>query len=638
MRVPLTKLRVSLNPSALSRSISTSRAHKTSPSISLNLGDAAYLSQSEVAPSKQINTKASFESSRGLKFRDVCDSAPSSQLRCSTQTAAEETDQQAMSRQIKEKISLMVQENKYDDLLEALVVWTLPALAIPWNDVLTRNELSYLVGLLVVHQSKLLTKANSYKLSKDSSESFTSRHKSAHRYKKLIREIFANLLKLEGHLYTKRIDPQFDLQAKDYENIINLELRNGKLDLASQWFKHMETQYPNGQHYLKMTRQLWILKFKVLGGAQSLLWVVEGADLNDFNFNIRESFLVAESLWMQIFEEFSKYQMLLLGSSKIVFDNELVCAMINSIAYSKNIQQAYNIIQQNWGILPSGKLAAGFQKPAKDDPLYPDIEVLSTVVVALIFNQDFHSALAFINGFQVHYDIDLQSSKVFWDYIFRWSDSVTRFKEYRALQIYLKETKCTTVVAPTNESTLYSALKHAQSSPEFDYEGYLDYVSRLKTRRLSLFKELWRCYRECVPGFSARPFETYFTLIKEVSDESLCYDLLSALSHEWQAYLVSEQSFNKMTSSDITNRIEHLYMKTMKLLLNIKGEAGAFSTLQSIVDQWSLDDRMRVRLEEWVNDRISHYTEVVKSRELRERLDQEKEQRESEDEQLLSIF
>lgn len=639
MRTPLSNIRASLNSGAFSRSLSLSRAHRASATISLNLQDTGFLYNLEVSSKQQTNAHINTKSSHVANFRNISENAPSSQLQCTLSHSAEKpTEEQIISSQIKQKINQMINEHNYDDILEALVVWTLPDLSITWNNVLTRDELSYLVGILVTHQSKLLTKANSYKLSKDSSESFSASHKAAHRYKKLIRQIFANLLNLDGHLYTKRLETHFDLHAKDYENIINLELRNGKLDLASRWFKNMELQYPNGQHYLKMTRELWILKFKVLGGAQSLLWVVEGADLNGFDFNIRESFLVAETLWMHIFEEFSKYQVLLLGSSKIVFDKQLVCAMINSVAYSKNTQQVFNIVQQNWGILLTGKMVAGFQKPSEDDPLYPDIDVLSTIVVALIFNQDFRAALAFVNGFQVHYDIDLQSSKVFWDYIFRWSDSVTRFKEYRALQIYLKDTKCASVVPPTNESNLYSALKHAQSSPEFDYEGYLDYVTRLRARRLSLFKELWRCYRECVPGFSTRPFQTYLTLIRETRDERLCYDLLSALSHEWNVYLVSELSFNKLISSEITSRIEHEYSKTIKLLLNIKGEAGAFSALQLIVDEWSLNEAMRTNLEEWLATRMPYYTEAVKTRELRERLDQEKEQQETEDDQLLNIF
>lgn len=633
MRDTLAHLRVPYSTFiAFLRPFCASRAQNASLAISLGLEDT-YFADKRSCESLSVAEKL-LSVLKSATFKQVRLRSVSLQILCSLSPTTELTNFQT---QVKEKISVLLKENKHDELLDAVVALTLPALAIPWSSILTRNELSYIMGLLVAQQSKLLTKGASYKFLKYSSYASKNKYRAAHRYKTLIRQCCANILKLDGHLYAKRPETVFELTSKDYENIISLELRNGKLDLASKWFRQMEKQYPSGEHYSKMTQELWLLKFKVFGGAQSSLWVVDNNGLNDVNYSVRESFLKAETLWMDLFEEFSKYHALLLGSSSIIFHNELACVLLSSIAYSKNVPQAQKMIQQFWGILPSGEMAPRFLKPAKDDLLHADIDVLRTVAVALIFNDEFQLALAYINGFQINYDIDLLDQKLFWDDIFRWSDSKTRFKEYRALQIYLKETKCTAVVAPTNEGDFQTALKNAQKSPHFDYEGYLNFVSRLSAQRLTLFTELWKCYRECAAGFSTRPYETYLTLIKEAPSEQLCYELLSALAGQWHKYHVASDSFNKTASSDITQRIEHQYAKTMEVLLDVKGEAGGGASLMAIVNEWSLDSQMRKTMGDWLKDRESHYAAVVRRRELKQLKEQEEARQENKD-QLLDIF
>lgn len=579
--------------------------------------------------------------SRIITLRHLMAASASLNMEATVIRASELTTSKApkLSTQVKEKIFSMIQNKQYESLATTLASWTLSTLTVQWNTVLSHNELSYIVGLLVDYQSGLLKQTAAMKALEGKSDAFMKAFKRTHHVKDLIRSIFANLVNAEDHLYSKSSkQTEFLLSAKDYENIISLELNNAKLDLASQWFRHMETQHPEGAHYKMMTRKLWLLKFKVYGGAQSSLWVIPKPDLYDSQVKPRHSVLKSEMPWMQICDEFSRHQALLLGCDNSVFDNELVCSMISSVAYCKNTRQVYGLVQQNWGVLPNGKVDPSFTKPSKDDPLYPDSGVLATVVLALIFNEDFRSALAYINGFQSNYNIDLHDSKLFWDQIFRWSDLKTRFNEYRALHVFLNDTGCTAVSAPSNASQLSYVLLQAQKSPDFDYEGYLQFVSRLRAKREGLLKELWKCYHESAPGFSIRPYQTYFRLLQESPDEEQCYNLLTSLARESHTYSVSEESYNSLASTFTTKKINYLYKKTMEILLDLKGEAGISSELGPIVAKWSLSEDMRTSLQAWLVKREEHYSTVLKLKEMRKFVEDEQNNILDDQEKLLDLF
>lgn len=607
--------------------------------ISLSLEDAAGLPELQY-PVKTISSASASSGHSDSTLRSVSSSSPSQILESSIIRASEfTTSQTLLSTQVKNKINVMIKRKQYDELLHILYAWTRPTLSIQWNTVLSHDEFSYILGLLVTQQAILLTQAGSLKMLDWNSDSFKLSFKRAHATKNSIRAVYTNILNPDAHLYSKMgKSSDFLLSGKDYENIILLELNNAKLDLASQWFRHMELRYPNGEHYKLMTRNLWILKFKVYSGAHSPLWVIQRPELYENEILPRQSHFKSEILWMQMFDEYSKNQYLLLGSRKCAFDNQLVCAMLNSVAYSKNMTQVYSIIELNWGILPKGKMASKFVKPSKDDPLYPDIEVLTTIVLALIFNEDFRTALAYVNGFQENYSIDLQESTLFWDQVFRWSDLKTRFNELRALQVYLKKSECSVVLAPTNTSQFQSALIQAQKSPEFNYEGYLKFISRLQSKRMGLLMELWRCYQECSPGFSIRPYQTYFSLIEESPDSSSCYALLTALSREWYVYNVSEHSFNRNSSRATTSKIQTLYEKVLLKLLDIKGEAGDFDEFAPIIEQWSLDETMIQKILDQVEKRKSTYLATIKRREQRVKREEEQSKLLDDQEKLLDLF
>lgn len=625
---------------SLSRSFSSSRAHSVSLAMSMSLEDAAGLSDfSDVSP-KAIDSFKVSKLPRTITLRHLMAVSPSLDIEATVIRASEpKSKTPGLSTQVKEKIYSMIQNKQLEGLAANLASWTHSTLTVQWSSVLSHNELSYIIGLLVDYQSGLLKQAAAIKSLEKKSSAFLQAFKRAHHVKDLIRAIFANLVNAEDHLYSKtRKQSDFLLSPKDYENIISLELNNGKLDLASQWFRHMEIQHPEGAHFKLMTRRLWLLKFKVYGGAQSSLWVIPKPDLYDSQIKPRQALLKSEMPWMQICDEFSKYQALLLGFNNSIFDNEIVCSMIKSVAYCKNIRQVYGLIQLNWGVLPNGKMDSTFTKPSRDDPLYPDTRVLTTVVLSLIFNEDFRSALAYINGFQDNYDIDLQDSKLFWDQIFRWSDLKTRFNEYRALHVFLRDTGCTAVSAPTSSSQLSSVLHLAQKSPEFDYEGYLLFVNRLRAKREGLLKELWKCYRESAPGFSIRPYQTYYRLVEEKPEENECYTLLTALARESHTYSVSEESYNSHASEFTTKKIDSLYKKTIKLLLDLKGEAGVSLELAPIVAKWSLTDEMRASLQNWLVEREEHYATIQKMKEMRKFMEEEQNKILDDQEKLLDLF
>lgn len=507
---------------------------------------------------------------------------------------------------VKQEISALLQAKRFDALLKVLGRWTSQRGA-EWQHTLTHSELSHILAKLVAYQVGLLTKAGAAKLVDSASMHTSSRLAHAHSVRQKIRQVYGNLVFGEGgvsHVYARehrgRLQSAVNLSVRDYENLITLEVNNGKLDLASKWFQRFEQQHPDGTHYRHMTHRLWLLRFQVYGGALPALWTVEATDLYEVELNPRRSRLCAEQGWLEIFNDFISHQALMLGNQNYVFERSVLSAMLYSIAYSRNVDQLTKIIELNWGISTRGSMAPRFEKPRAGDPLYPNIDILKTIVVSMVYNKEYVRSMAYMNGFQDHYGINLghSSSKHFWDLIFRWCEIQTRFSEYRALQHFIQKT-ATTLLKPADATEVGVTLQEAQRSADFDYEGYLKFVGDLRNQRTKLIGELWKGYHECQPGFSVRVYRTQLLLLTEHFDESRCYDFLSALAKQYHLHYVSLESFNRSMVEGRLAQICQLYGKGMKLLINAKGSNGDLGLISVIIDKWALDKRMHHKLSEW---------------------------------------
>lgn len=525
---------------------------------------------------------------------------------------------------VKRELSLLLHAKKYDALLKILVRWTGRKRTADWTEVITHQELSHVLHTLVEYQVGLITKAGTAKLVEAGSMHTLASLAHAHSVRDKIRAVYGNLVFGDGHhshVYAHehrgRLVLAVALSARDYENLISLELNNGKLDLASKWFLRFEQQYPHGTHHKHMTHRLWLLKFQVYGGALPALWKVDAHDLYEHEVNPRQSRLRAEVPWLDIFNDFISHQASMLGNLHYVFEPTVLSAMLYSIAYSKNVDQLTKIIELNWGISARGTLAPGFVKPSVGDPLYPNLDILHTIVVSMVFNKEYVRSMAYMNGFQEHYGIDLShaSAKHFWDQLFRWCEVQTRFSEYRALQHFIQKT-ATTLLKPTAASELELTLQEAQKSADFDYEGYLKFVGDLRNQRTTLVGELWKAYHQCRPGFSVRVYRTYLTLLSEKFDEAQCYDYLSALALQHHLHHVPSESFNRSMVQGRLTKISQLYEKGMKLLIDAKGCNGDLGQIGTVIDKWALDERMHRKLSAWAGSQQERYLEDAHARKI----------------------
>lgn len=540
---------------------------------------------------------------------------------------------------VKKEIRKLMATGRYENLLLALVNWTAPGASIAWTEIISHAELSHILGQIVHYQIGLITKAGTARLIDTNAVSTKTKLTQSHEIREQLRMVYSNLLfdqeTKTHHVYeTSRRSALgatgLDLSSQDYENLITLELNNAKLDLASKWFQRLEQQYPDGAHYRHMTYRLWLLKFEVYGGASPALWKVDPSELYEKLINPRKSQLKSERLWLDVFNDFIKHQQVMLGNTQLVFDKHFTTVMLFSVAYSRNVGQLSKLIELNWGITPQGKMLSKFKKLAKDDPLFPDIDVLKAVVTSLLFNRQFVPSMAYMNAFQEHYGIELSKSKHFWDQIFRWSEVTTRFSEYRALQHFIRETATT---LKSSGDSLSITLEEAQKSPDFDYEGYLKFVGDLRNQRSKLILELWKCYGECQPGYSPRVFRTYLSLLVEEPTEEKCYEFLTILALQKQLHSISPDSFNRTLPKELLCTVNQLYTKCMKTLVELKGTNGNLGQIGPIISRWSLDDSMRNYLDNWSHAQQERYLEIAN-----EKRNSAKEEEEDEDEEFLGLM
>ncbi|OBA22776.1 hypothetical protein METBIDRAFT_38187 [Metschnikowia bicuspidata var. bicuspidata NRRL YB-4993] len=547
------------------------------------------------------------------------------------------------SELVKAEIARLLREKRFDALLATVSRWTSPALRVPWHTVLLPREMAHVLRRLVEYQKHMLFKASSAKMMAHKDAAPHMAH--VRRLREQIRAVYANMLLAPGsdapHLYAKgsgplapgaaaALPPRFSLAAADYENLIELELNNAKLDLALRWFQHLDRQHGPAAPRLR-THRLGVLRFQVYGNAQLSLWRVERSPLNDVVVDPRQSSFKHAQKWPDLFRAYAAQQGAAVGAARPVFDSAFVAVMLLLVAYDKNVKQAARLVEANWGLAPDGRLVPGFRRPAPLDPLFPDLDVLTAVVVALLFNQQYVSCMAYINAFQAHYALDVGGphSRRFWDQIFRWAEIASRFSEARAFQHFVSSTGAP--VAAGTADAFPAALDEAKQSAAFDYERFLAFVAGLRRQRHGLLAELWKCFHESSPGFSARPYRTYMHVAAELlqplvvltaaecelQGAALCYDILRRLADEAEAHSVAPCSFNAPLARATGERIRSLYAQTLRMLVHAKGQAGHMAEIPYIARKWSLDTVMERDVRLWAQRRENVYLQKMLELELR---------------------
>lgn len=550
---------------------------------------------------------------------------------------------------IKSELYKLVELKQFDTLLDLFLKLTSKAESTQWASILSAQELAYFTRDIIEHQIKLINQAADFKIAARSENKIKGKLAEARVFRDKIRKLYNNLiytdslsfiysLSLRSNLYNSNKLTGYKLSVRDYENLIMLELHNQKIDLASKWFQRFEQQYPNGQHYELMNHNMWILKFEIYCGGSPYLWRIPETDLYANFHNPRRGLLKSEMSWLEVFTEFLKFYGKSNNNNAIINDR-LNETLIYSIGYARNLEYLLKYVENIWGITPNGKLAENFNGLKKDDPKFPCLNTLKAIVISLSYNQQFFQAMTYVNAFQEIYGdaIDLSSTKAksFWDSTFRWCDISTRYDDERALSYYIKMT-----TVPDSKKKKKTSLKEAQENVDFDYEGYLAFISELKTKRTSTMDKLWDLYRDSNLFFSSKAYKIYFNYLKEIQSEEKFYDFISLLSKHHHYYYVSNNSFNKIhltvnKLNDIDESVYSLHNIALHELINIKWKAGYGGQCQPLIDEWSLNQRMQNNTTNWFKNTIMpQYTQMMEKK----REEMMIKQRTEDDETLLDLF
>lgn len=429
-----------------------------------------------------------------------------------------------------------------------------------------------------------------------------------------VRKIYSRLLfpdSEEDYIYLREKrrslgETDYDLTMKDYENLILLELNNNKLDLASKWFERLEQRYPDDEVYLKMTYNLWILRFLVYGNGLPKNWSATSKETNTAFRKPVKPYHTSEVEWHRTFSEYAKKQHLMLGNSMLNFDKTLLGSIIGSIASSKDTAQIYKFIEEVWGIDEKGQIIQLHKKLDIDDPCYPDIDTLRSIVVSLVYNGQVVKSMLYMNAFQENYGIDLsKESDEFWGQLFDWAEFTTRVSENKSLEYFI----CKTDARVEKDEQGKFVLELAKKSPDFDYEGFLTFMTDLKNQRSRLIEELWKCYREAGANYSMRAFVAYLSVIKASKEETKLYEYLKLVAQCLHEKDLPAGSFNTVWKK-APERLRTHYEDALVALIELKATAGELEVIEVVIRKWALDAEMETSLKKYVLNQKSRYLEL----------------------------
>lgn len=536
------------------------------------------------------------------------------------------------------------QEQQYDMLLKAFLKWTSTSVGLESLQlVLTKEQISYFIKLLIDHQKTLIVNMLNINRSNRLTRAMDNAKSKEKHYRNSIRNIYSNLIYgpksgPEGFIYhrTKRGDlynsshlTGYRLTVPDYENLILHELTCNKLDLASKWFERFEAEFGSQSREL-MTDRMWMYKFLVLGGGKAPHWQVKDSEYYVRKTKSTPYVLKTQQKWLEVYADYVEQR----GSPN---DPRITEQLIYSMGYAENTEFLTQYIESVWGIAYNGVPT----KPAelRGDPLYPNLDILQAIVVSLSYNHKFFQAMSYINAFQEVYggkefDLSRHDALPFWKTIFHWADQCTRFNEQRALQHYLKGTSVDIKSVRSED-----LIKSAQQDVDFEYEKYLTFIDELKSKRSNTLEEIWKLFTSTNTHFSPKIFEVRLMTAQETRSEEKFYGLMEALAERYHYYETSPTSFNRRSNSSplaqLHKSAETLYLKTLQAFVDIKGFDGYIGQCEPLIQEWSLNEKMKVKMDTFLGERMLKYRSTLEKRREEKMIEQ---RTENEDEGLLDLF
>ncbi|KAI5968893.1 hypothetical protein KGF57_000008 [Candida theae] len=526
--------------------------------------------------------------------------------------------------QIKNELIMLSEQKSFEKLVSVLETWSSRDIDGMVKTLGRELIASYLKDIIKENRKRQVKKHSlspiqkSNKLMKmiqkltDSSD-FTVENK----FTNEIRNVYRNLIYRgrNEHFYNK--DKRQDIYSgnnltgyklipSDFENLMELELGNYKLDLASRWFQIFRKQHGD-QWRQHMTPRLWTLAFKIDGMGDNRFWTIKETDLSSYYKNPLRS----------RFNPRMKVDLMDVQYDLQDLDLEFHASVIQSFAYSGQLNGIKSYVSGIWGVDQNGKLSSSRTKVGSLTHLYPSTDFLTALFASFAYNGEFFSGIKYINAFQLAYDeidSDGVKNKVFWEQVFKWANVSTLFEESRALKYFLTK---------SNYSRGNSVdLKDAQNDASFDYVGYLQFIDSLKSERVKTFDQLWSIIqndKEHLP-FSNSIYKAYLDVLKEAPEESKLFAYLTSLLKEYSRYHVKTNTFTKRSGMGFfpTNGISHsirvLYTEAMKSLVELKGTSTFLGQIQPLISKWSIDEPMEKKLMAWADTRMPAYRKDLEAK------------------------
>ncbi|KAJ9100297.1 hypothetical protein QFC19_005651 [Naganishia cerealis] len=623
-------------PSRSLRAVGTSRRYASG--LAVSLGEASY---HHASSSIKLTSGAKSQSSVAL----MMDSLPSQSCIGNLSVAYSSSLKPYVPRGsslIKRNIINLLENRKYEQVLDLLLRWTESSVNNSWKSTISEREMAFFIGAIVKYQLYVIAEAADAKGIHRDINVTHQKFAEARSLREKIRGLYSILLygSTEESLYErlKRANVYnsdhytgYLLTQADYENLISLELGNQKLDLASKWFQRFHSQFE--EPLTKYTYDMWVLKFKVYCGGAPFLWTSPKTDVGRNDIRRRRGIFRAEKPWIEVFDEYLR-TILRTTNSQPVLDNKMNEVLISCMGYNGSLSYLTKYIESVWGITAQGKSKFRLEK---SNSRYPDLAILKAIVVSFFYNQQFFQAMTYLNSFQEIYGIDLTISpaRSLWDQVFRYAEGITSYDEDKALSVFLKQSRINVDTKRKKEDKL----RQVQSNVNFDYEGYLTFVKDLEQKRTATMSELWHLYRDSNGFFCTGVVKAYLSFL-EVKPSSMdqYYDLMTYLAKCYHEYAVSNLSFNRLDL--ITNRIYDndervyaLYEQALANAIEIKGILGYIGQIEPLIEEWSLDNEMAHKLRAKFMENRPRYRSILEENRLRK-----VEEQVEDEEKLLDLF
>ncbi|RCK57365.1 hypothetical protein Cantr_06134 [Candida viswanathii] len=631
---------------------------RTYSSIAISANDEIAYSNDTIKSNTTSTSTSKVDQKQASQIQHLLQSIPSSRLAQSYKTTALYiTASQAVevekNDQIRRELIKLREQRDYISLVKIMEIWSASNIGnmveVLGRETITEymSEMIELGHLSVVKHYDVCPILKSLAIQNDTG-SYLKNHKfTPMEMITKLRKIYNNLLydsksgdfmydfERRKDIYNSKAATGHKLNVGDFENLMQMELGHYKLDLASRWFKLFRQYFGGDKGFGKyMTPKMWTMALQTEAHGQNSHWEAKGSNLATYKINP-----LAGRVKSRRFKRFENVKFTDFQQDSIWPDLTLHfhSALIQHFGYKGDLDQMKRYIEFIWGVDASGKLVG--KKLDVNDRLYPDLNFLKNLFYALAYHGEFFAAIKYVNDFKAVYEsIKERNRKTFWEKVFKSAHHSTTYSMDAAFQYFLKESKY---------SGKCSTLAEAQNDPNFDYEGYLQFIDKLKKERRDVIGHVWAIVlNDDEIVFSNYIYKRYLSYLKggyEDEAEQSYYNYMTSLLKQYQRHHTGPNSFTRKAGQgfepapNYDDNIRVLYGEAIRSLISYKGKNKLLGQLEPLIEEWAFDEEMKEELAEWVGKRMPYFRKDLETKRLHYMLKLREEDNEK-SEQFLSLL